>query len=489
MTPLPAPEWETYWESAREGFLVDAVAPGAADFDATAPRRARTELAPRLAALLEHPDAGLRRAAAQALGNLRAGAPALLAAVEDAQIGVRLQAIVALGARRTSAGADVLARLIRADAGHRDQLAPVALIAMGLGGVALDQPARHAVTAPESDASVRLAALVMGELLDADWLEDAAVAELQAEDLALSCRAAEALGRVSTTRAVAALTRAASGPIRELRRSAAAGLGRSAHALALPALQTAYDLEREQLTRANLLLAIGRHAEPAARAFLLAELGTTQKALRCFAALALAHTLRPQAEDADAARAALRAAFAAERNHSAHGAYLIALGLARDRGALDLLAEQLAHGVPAVRMAAAEGLALLGGDAAAERLQRRLRQEECPIVRCTIADGLGAIGIESDLAEIVRVLGAEQHVEAASALALALGRRYSAVGLEALQALAFDDAREVAVRAAAVVGLGTMLREPPSRRLVELVRDANWRALPPWLSELLASAL
>ncbi len=486
-TELEAPEWELFWEGARDGFLVEAAAPGSSN--ASPREHARADLASRLVALLVHTDAHIRGAAAQALGNLREPSRALLIAVDDAQREVRMQAILALGGVQASVGADVLLRLVRLDAGQRDPLAPVALIALGLGGVVLDATVRRAVTEPGSDASVRLAALVQGELTGADWLEATAVADLHATDLALSCRAAEALGSVPSVQAVAALTRALSGPNRELRRSAAAGLGRSPHALALPALQTAYDLEREQVTRAALLLAIGRHREPDARAFLLAELSATQRALRCFAALGLGHAVRTLGSDGDAARTALRTAFVADHNHSAHGAYLIALGLARDTAALDLLAERLAHGTPALRLAAAEGLTLLGGDDAVRRLRARLRDEPCRVVRSAIADGLCVIGRESDVTAVADVLAAEAQTDAAAALATALGRRYTAVGLAALRALAFDAARPSTVRAAAVAGLGTMLREPPPRRLVELVREANWRAMPAWLSNLLAAAL
>jgi hypothetical protein len=286
---------------------------------------------------------------------------------------------------------------------------------------------------------------------------------------------------------VAALTTALSGPNRELRRSAAAGLARSPHALALPALLTAYDLEREHLTRAVLLLAIGRRNEAAARRFLLDELRGAPKALRSFAALGLALHVRDRA-DADA-KAELRAAFAAEHNHSARGAWLLALGLARAEGALDLLGASLTGGTPEMRMVAAEALALTGTPAAAQRLRLRLGVEPCPAVLSAVAAALCTIGAEGDAAAVAALLRSEARFEAAIGLADALGRRPSALAAGALRELAADGTRPALVRAAAVAALGQIVREPPPERLLDLVRGANWRALPPWVEQLLAVAM
>ncbi len=479
------PEWEAWWEATRAGFWTQ-ISPPSEDAPATL-QRARMELAPRLRGLLGHADAGLRRAAVHALAAVGASAPELLTAVADPQYEVRLHAALALARLRDKASPEALAGLLQRQPDGVAVLLPALRVGLGVAGVPLEAVGIGDDAATDTD--VRVAALVQAELTDAARLETLALESLDAPDLALCCRAAEALGRIPTTAAVAALTRNASGENRELRRSAAAALGRSPHALALPALQTAYDLEREQTTRAALLLALGARPEPSARAFLLMELRTGPKALRCFAALALARAARAHADDAAGVRAALREGFEAERNHSAHGAWLIAFGLGRDVDALELLDEQLVHGTPSIRMAAAEGLALLGGDRAAHRLQRRLAGEPCPIVRAALADGLCAIGIDSDLAQVGELLRAETHVEAAAAIALAMGRRPSTIGLAALEAMAFDAVRPAAVRAAALTGLARMLRQPPSRCLVELVTNTNWRAMPPWLGYLLATAL
>ena len=69
--------------------------------------------------------------------------------------------------------------------------------------------------------------------------------------------------------------------------TAAFALGQIADPLALPALQTGYDLEGEPVTRGFLLLSIGEQGGDPARAFLGSELEEGPQIMQPWSALAL----------------------------------------------------------------------------------------------------------------------------------------------------------------------------------------------------------
>jgi hypothetical protein len=287
---------------------------------------------------------------------------------------------------------------------------------------------------------------------------------------------------------VGTLTRVLSGPHAELRRSAALALGQCRHELALPALLTAFDLEREHLTRGVLLLAIGAHQEPEARKFLCAELRGGPKALRAWAALGLGLALR-NADDA-VARTCLRAAQAAEKNDSAAGAYLLALGLARDTEALPILqAAMRADGEASMRLIAADALALIASDVARAILREQVRLDACYSTRAAMAELLCGIGDEDDIAAVRARLQFAAHDQEKAAFALALGARFSPDSAARLREVARDAKQSTALRAAAVHALGRMLDDRVAHRLAALTRCSNWRLRPQWLDVLVQSTL
>jgi hypothetical protein len=118
------------------------------------------------------------------------------------------------------------------------------------------------------------------------------------------------------------------------RRSAALALGSFHDTLALPALQTAYELESEPLTRGFVLVSIGRRGGPEARAFLLRTLAQAEGGDRHWAALALGLLGRTDGELS--IRAAIRAALKREKGPLRAGCLLARAGAgARPRGAWD----------------------------------------------------------------------------------------------------------------------------------------------------------
>ena len=256
----------------------------------------------------------------------------------------------------------------------------------------------------------------------------------------------------------------------DVRRSAVMALGASRSDEALPPLQTGFEVENELLTRAFTLLAIGNHGGAPARAFLLRELRTGRKALRPWAAPGLGLLGRRAHHDADLCRA-LRDGWRRERNRNAKGAYLIALGLARDTGSVALTTEVMHRShYGEMRAAAAEALALIGGDAARRTLRQRLGEDPCPGTRLVLAEILGLIGHPDDTAPIAAALDESVNPESRSRLARALGYLATPASKSALDAMINRSDESAMTRAAAIEALGMMLSRTPPMQIADLAR-------------------
>jgi len=270
----------------------------------------------------------------------------------------------------------------------------------------------------------------------------------------------------------------------DVRRSAAWSLARTRHDLALPVLMTAFELERELATRQVLLLAIGSHGGLPGVAFVEEQLAHGKKPLRSFAALALGLLARQQPLPFVAAR--LRQAAESERNRDQVGAYLLALGLARDHASLPLMRQTLLHGAEASERAmAAEALALLPAPAELPLLHQALQGDSCPYVRAAAAGAIGNLGERATDAGALAAAASrdpDNTVRAAAAFALgALGSE--AARRELLHLVRSDD---VATRAGAMSGLGRLLRARSTLVNVGLTAAANASLWPDWLRWALA---
>jgi len=492
-------EWHAWWRANRDAYVqrdrvaAPARAPSARD---TTPADAREELLPDLVRSADDGDAAVRAAATVALGRIGDDrhVPVLRGRLHDAQQGIRYWALLALGALGGPRATFELNAVASDRADGQPSIGPSAR-ALALLGLALghDRYQDGLVRAVAAGANARDPSVQMATLCYAGMGEPAAFAReaerLQtAPDLWLRGRALETLGAAATDAAVATLTGALSGPNRLLRRSAAFGLGRSKHQLALPALKTAYDLENEQLTRAVILLAIGTHREPEARDFLQEELRQSAKALRAWAALGLGLWLR--SNDDERARAELRAAVRRERNDSAAPAYLLAMGLARDAGAVPLLAEAMREEREAMmRLAAGDALAMIADDAARTVLRGQIEVDPCATTRVALTELLVGVGTDVDVdAVIARIHRVSSEVERAQLIA-ALGARLAPASFALLRRLVHDPDTTPRVRAAAVHAVGRMLDAGEAYRFAELSRGSNWQLLPDWLEWLAGSSL
>lgn len=418
-------------------------------FAARSGRRAVDALLP----LLGDPAAEVRAAAVLGLGS--AGGPeathALLtlaarghladdAAAGDAnaQLFAVLGLALARGDGERSIGDDVIATLLQRDS------APETL-----------QAAALAYARVTGAASLRPAAL---ELLAGTASPD------------VRGRAAEALGGRLEVETLRALQDGLSGRSIDVRRSCANALAATRHALALPPLLTAFELEKELYTRALLLVAIGHHGGARGVPFLREQLRSGPKALRGWAALALGLQGRADVDTA----AALERFVADCSDQDSLGAALLALGLGRTPNALAMLSARLRDPANDIRGAAVDALCLLG-DPNAE-LPAVLADDSCPWVRSLAAEAIGRLP-QADLAALRLAVRGDPDAGVQAAAAAGLGRHGRAVEL---LALARDDRHDLTRRLAALRGLwhGTAA----DGRLTRMAAFANFTLYPDWLA-------
>ncbi|HZN37306.1 MAG TPA: HEAT repeat domain-containing protein, partial [Planctomycetota bacterium] len=274
---------------------------------------------------------------------------------------------------------------------------------------------------------------------------------------------------------IAKLTKLANDRAVDVRRSAALALGRSKHLLALPALQTAFELEHEIITRGLQLLAIGDHAGDGARAFLLGQLTRGNKQLRGHAALALGLWGRGRA-GADVADP-IAEAFASERNSDQKGAYLLALGLLRHAPSRALLAGALHDGSSSpIRGAAAAALGLLGDRAALPALQQAAVDDSCPWARQQAVRAMACVGNDA-IDALIAAMKSDKDATVQRAAAFALGGLVDPRVPAALLAFAGDESLPATARMGAALGLGRHFRrhEP---RLPALRFQHNYLLMP-----------
>lgn len=461
----------------------------------------------RLREALADADSIVRAGACIALGRLGhpEDVPELLERLDDADRGVRNDAILALGANASPAAVHALSQLaLHGHLAAGDDRAPVTHIASPLATLALGLARRRGAHAA-SDALVRGLATArsgadgdrmrIAALLYADLQDDGGLHEFSRQiladrdlDVAVRCRAVETLD-FADAEVRRPILEALAGREVSLRRSAALALGRTDDTLALPSLMTAFELENEQFTRALVLLAIGEHDATDARDFLIEQLREGPKMLRAWAALGLGIWARDR--DDTVARVAIRDGWRRERNQDHADAYLLAMGLAEDPDAVDILVEVVRDdGSSMARSIAAEALALCGTDKVKGVLREQLSSDSCPYARSVAAEALGAWRDPADAGRLVAALGdadtPDERIRLANALGRLGGEHAHAAVIEVLDEGQLT-ARE---RAAAILALGQIL-DPRGleRHLPELARTSNYTVFPTWLRAALATAL
>ncbi|MBK8098769.1 MAG: HEAT repeat domain-containing protein [Planctomycetes bacterium] len=471
--------WSQWWAWNRAAFF----APRRLVSESTTTRaRDPEELAviTTLRANLTAEQPQIRAAAALAAGRIGGQVGALRLLLRDPSLSVRMATVLGLGADRSPAARHALLSLWT-DAELRE-LQPYGLLALAANtpaGATADARAlaRQALDGSEGNGA---AAAVLART-DADpALRTLLLPRLtEPANAVTAARLIEALAVDADAALVAELTRGVSGRLPDVRRSAALALGRSHHALALPALLTAFELEHELTTATMLLLAIGDHGGDAAGPFLLEQVERGRKPLRAFAALALGLFGRDRHDAALAT--AVRDAAQQEANRDLDGAWLLASGLLRDSAALPRLAQQLQHGsTSTARGAAAHALALVDDPGIRPSLRAAMQDDNCPFVRAAAAEAYGMLGTDTD---DVIALGSIARRDRDPAVRIAAAQALGAVATEAarseLLALSIDD--DMHVRVGAIDGLGRLARGHDELVSAALTRQANFTLWPSWL--------
>lgn len=505
--------WWVWWEYNKLEFLAPN-ALGLEDLPATsddvdrefrnALERERDERAPLFERLAKHSDALVRDAAGSALARVNGDFSALFALLADANVEVRNRAILALGGSAVPETQEVLLSIARtgcdvADGRERISQAarPLAIVALGLGrrtvfDACVDREVAEIVAKrPRSEReALGIAACIYHTLAPSAELETVAL-ELALDDdepTSVRCRAIESLSSSTSPEVLSELASLLVGSDLEARRSASLALGLFPDRLAVPSLMTAIELEKEPLARAFALVSLGRQGGKKACAFLEKRLERGDSALRPWSALALGIALRPEG-DAHGCKA-LRAALERERNRDWFGAYWLALGLARDAEAVELLRGALeSNADPRQRMYAANALALVGNEPAREALREQLTRPNPPLVRAAIAQSLGVLGRAADAEDILDVLHgfADPELQVLASTALAFhGSNWS---LAALDALATIDGGSSARRAASIDGLAMMLGRGEVFALARASRQSNFTLYGGWVANLFQTSL
>jgi HEAT repeat protein len=511
-SPFPS-DWSGWWHFNREAYVAAAppVAPAAPAAAGTtlAPdflARARAEVAELCARQLADPNGAVRAAAAHALAGVRGDAAVdrLVPLLADPSQEVRCAAILALGETGSARAQHTLSWL--AGFGHTGvgrkggETAPVATLAQPLAVIALglaraggENPALDALVA-QLDPPARQAApdLEVARLFYRDLARGGVLGEqakrlaASERDPALRCRAIESLGTNGDEKVMGPLMRELSGRNLAARRSAALALARVGSDLATPGLMTALELEREQLTRGFLLLAIGQRGDAAGAAFLLEMAEGGDKAMRPWCALALGVHARSSAAAAPRQVVQqLEKLLAAEVNREMLGAYLIALGLARSAASEAAIVERLRTAKSSlVRASAAEALGLLGTDGAKLALREHLPLDACPYVRVVGGEALASFGDAADGELVLGAIDAAYDDETASRAVAAASRLATPKVVADLCTRIERPAPAPLAKALALRALGTMLALRPVPRLASLGVGANYLELPGWVVDL-----
>jgi HEAT repeat protein len=498
-------DWTVWWQFNKLAWLRPRpldLAPATGDAlgeNESALDSARRRARPLVERELASPSAAVRAAAAVAYARA-AGAealPELERLLDDPSRDVRMAALFAFAATGTEEGVHALLEVVAREDEPGADLRAAAIVALGAAraeghgaGVAGMLPSLLAERGDDDEAFAlfTLPALGAGDELLGQAKERSGVFERRgrsSEAPAVRARATEALAQAPAGEVLSPLLDAAGGRDAEVRRAAALALGEVDGALA--PLMTACELEREPLARAFALLSIGRHGGEAARGFLEHELEHGSAEARPWCALALG--LLAEDSSDPAACAALRAGYAAEESRTARGAYLLALGIAGDVDAQQLMVKALAAKDAPTRAYAAQGLGILRLPGCRAALRAALPAESTPLVRSAMAQALALQGDPRDAELLLGELAAVRDPLVRGQLAAALGFHGSPEALDGLLAALGSQDLAGQGRAAALGALAVTLSGRDRLTLGAASAGADYVVFPGWFLEVLQQPL
>lgn len=416
----------------------------------------------------------VRAAAAQSLGRLGVTGDELRSMLEDQAYEVKLAAVAGLSHAGTASAVHTLLGL----ATEPNLLQPFALAGIGASG---RQDASAQRVASDLLAKSRIPAIMVGaaahdRLLGGDAKEATVERARNGNTTTIRGLAVAAVDGDARNTTIAALTQALSSAGKPARRSAAAALARTHADLALPALLTAYELERDIDTRAQLLLAIGEHGGAAARPFLIEQMQKGKKLVRGWAAAGLGIWAR--GSDTKQLAPLVRKGFDKERNSDRRGLWLIALGLLQDKGSRDLLIETYEDSKNStLRAAAVYALGLLGENSVGDLYEKALRDDDCPFVRTAAATVSAAVLGDKATSMLASAVVDEKDTTLRGTITFSLGATGDPAAAKHLLALSKD--KSPAVRAGAIRGLGRLFAVRRDRSFAKLAWGAMPLDLPP----------
>ena len=504
LTGLEELRWSTWWTWNRDRFVVQRMRDREQkrSSDVT---RARAGHAERGASIeiarqwLTSDHAALRSAARLALARLggAAAVPDLIEGLKDRSRLNRERSVLALGRNASPRAMHALLQYIRKTKGktpEQRQLRALALVALGVAqrhGAGMDVSKLLASLADQRklrrsarDRDLARAVLLHQSLVDKTSLADLARKGFVDRRQRIEVRedAAAALDGSEDRESLIALSKQLTRGRNELRAAAAAALGRHGHGLALPRIRTALELERAGDPRKLLTIAVAEHGGILARDQLREQLTSSQKSHRPWAAIALGMAQRGH-DDERGTRSLLRA-IKSTRSVDTRAALAIALGLGAGTAGQDALAALLKDGNALLRVAAAEGLALIGSDAARDLLVKSFDKDPCPLTRARIALVLCELHEAQIAPLILKRFDAESRATRIAYLG-ALSHLSSGYVRDFLLRAAKDSRRSVAERANALDALSLSLAGS-KRALIEVARHRDWRRLPDWVTRHLA---
>ncbi len=503
-------DWWIWWEINKNLYLIPqrelaAAAPSRyatpAEIDAARRATLRAEVVPLLVAALRDDAAGVRAAAATALGRLggEAAIDPLVAALADNVVSVREAALLALGATGSTRAANVLlgvagsGKLPDGSDSVGATARPLALLGLGLGrrhglSDSVDALVEQLVHDSAGDSDVAVAGFLYRTLVGGKVLSGLAgsLTDRKDLDLAVRCRVIEALPLDDGAYLPAVLGELKDANA-ERRRSAAVALAAVHDQSALERLRLAFDKEEEPLTRGFLLVSMGALGGADARDILLKLQRRGRAVDRPWLALGLG--LLARGADDPVAREALREGLRDESSSETVGAWLLACGLARDAEAGPALREALAESAnPRLRMFAALALSMLRDDDSLAALRARLGEEQAPLARSGVALAVALYGRAEDAPRLLAELESIHNAVLQEQVAAALGTHGSAPAAEGLQRLLSGDADlPDGVRAAAFDALGLLLDPVPGFLLTHASATRNFSVFPEWLARALTS--
>ncbi len=444
-------------------------------------------------------DAHVRSRAAMTWGRLggRDAVPRLMDMLDDRVIHVRHCAMLGLGATGHNDAAQILLDLAndpkraRKISAHGTSIAIMGLaIGRHYGFPSLVERYVEGIleTVDENDDDkLAAAAFVFDSLAPSDRVRRHAMTVARNEDFDViaRCNALMSLGKGSDGTVIPTLLTALGDGDVDVRRAAAMALSRHGDTPLLNELGESLDNESDEMARGFLMIALGEQTDDAALEVLIERVSQDDdQSMRPWAALALGINARRTGDGA--ACTAIHDALENEGNHDAHGAYLVACGIARDTGSVPALHEALTtSGDARERTFAAQSLALIGDVRSRDVLREQLHRESWPYAQAAIAQSLGHLGHIDDGALVVDMVRTLNIPELQASIASAASFHGSSAALEGLIDILIDKRASNEARGAALDGIGLLLADSRGLLLADLAANANYRSFPSWVSTLM----